>query len=108
VALWLHASQLASPDAPKHLLVAIEMLENHRDGKGRWTSFPFYDTVLALYFMDIPDAKAELDYALPSLSKIAGRDGKTVWEKRRIALAVKVSRGKQSDSRGASGFPEAL
>src|SRR5215471_16779948 len=44
-----------------------EALRGMRAGQGKWRVFPFWYTVLALSEMDLPEARAELDYAAPAL-----------------------------------------
>jgi hypothetical protein len=60
----------------------------HRDGKGRWRSFSFYHTLLALSEIDSLSAISEMKYAAPVLKRImkrASRDNK-ISEHRRILV----------------------
>jgi hypothetical protein len=47
----------------------LTKLTGQRDGKGKWGSFPFYYTVLALSESGDPLAIQELQYALPACEK---------------------------------------
>ena len=44
-----------------------------RRGEGRWRSFPFWYTVLALTEMDVPEARDELEFVAPALEPTARR-----------------------------------
>jgi hypothetical protein len=68
-----------------------EALRGMRAGQGKWRVFPFWYTVLALSEMDLPEARAELDYAAPVLESMAKRSpSSSVHGKRRHALAQRV------------------
>ncbi|HNX00256.1 MAG TPA: hypothetical protein PLE74_00035 [Candidatus Cloacimonadota bacterium] len=69
VALWLHLSQLNTPQANQYMKVGLKWLKSERTGTGRWNQFPFFDTVLSLHFMNTAEAREELVYALPALHK---------------------------------------
>jgi hypothetical protein len=47
----------------------LTKLNGQRDGKGKWGSFPFFYTVLALSESVEPLARQELQYALPTCEK---------------------------------------
>ncbi|OGO66506.1 MAG: hypothetical protein A2030_01380 [Chloroflexi bacterium RBG_19FT_COMBO_50_10] len=44
-------------------------LAGHRDGKGKWSGFPFYFILLMLSELDNPLATQELQYAVPACEK---------------------------------------
>jgi hypothetical protein len=68
-----------------------EALRSVRAGQGKWRVFPFWYTVLALSEMDLPEARAELDYVAPVLERMAKRrPPSSVHGKRRHALACRV------------------
>lgn len=62
-----------------------------RADEGKWRVFPFWYTVLALSEMDLPEARAELKHAAPSLERAAKRAvPASVHGQRRHALACRV------------------
>ena len=68
-----------------------EALRGMRAGQGKWRVFPFWYTVLALSEMDLPEARAELDYAAPVLEGAAKRrPPSSIYGKRRHARACRV------------------
>lgn len=90
-ALWRHTvvSDFRNPE--KLLSAGMKTLKERRDGKGRWRSFPFYYTLLALTEIDIPAAVREMRYAAPSLERVLRRKptGEKFDNRRRI-LAERV------------------
>jgi hypothetical protein len=48
-----------------------QYLRAHRVEGGKWRVFPFWYTVLALAEMEIPEARAELEYVGPALERAA-------------------------------------
>lgn len=68
-----------------------EALRGMRAGQGKWRVFPFWYTVLALSEMDLPEARAELEYVAAVLEGTARRNPpSSVHGKRRHALACRV------------------
>lgn len=68
-----------------------EALRAMRAGQGKWRVFPFWYTVHALSEMDLPEARAELDYVAPVLEGMAQRrPPASVHGQRRHALACRV------------------
>lgn len=68
-----------------------EVLQGMRAGRGKWRVFPFWYTVLALSEMDLPEARAELDYVAPVLEAAAERrPPSSVHGQRRHALATRI------------------
>ena len=63
-------------------------LRSMRIGKSQWRRFPFWYTVLALCEMDNAEARAELRYAAPELTRVVnGPAPSTVYARRRQLLA---------------------
>jgi hypothetical protein len=60
-------------DAEQRLVGHVNVLSEHRDGKGRWKRFPFYYTLLALTEIALPAAIAELRYAAPACARALAR-----------------------------------
>lgn len=88
VSLWRHLAVGGLNNPKKRLVKGMEALKLHRDGKGRWRSFPFYYTLLALSEIDSPSAISEMKYAVPVLTRIMKRkvgDNK-ISERRRILV----------------------
>jgi hypothetical protein len=48
----------------------LDSLASHRDGKGKWGSFPFFYTLLMLSEINDPLALQELQYASPACQKL--------------------------------------
>ena len=66
-------------------------LRSMRDGKSGWRRFPFWYTVLALSEMDNREARTELKYAAPELTRVAQRSAPSaVYTLRRHQLAVRT------------------
>jgi hypothetical protein len=42
----------------------MSVLREHRDGKGRWSGYPFYYVLLVLLELDTVSADTELEYAM--------------------------------------------
>ncbi len=64
----------------------IQLLSQRRDGRGRWTGYPFYYTMLALGEVNHPAARAEIAYALPACERAAKRLQATTTDRRRQAI----------------------
>ncbi len=63
VALWRHLAVGGLEDSERRLTAGLRALKSHRDGNGRWRTFPFYYTLLALSETDLPLAVEEIRYA---------------------------------------------
>ena len=73
------------------LTLGLELLHNTRDGKGRWTKFPFWYSVLSLVHSQAKTARAELQYAAPALERFLRRkDFSQLHDARRKLLAQKA------------------
>ncbi len=75
----------------ERLASAMETLERHRTGTGRWKNYPFFYTVLALTEIDLELSRAELEYAAVSLERTLKKkklEGK--FEKRRRDIAERA------------------
>jgi len=73
VALWRHLLATGRPDDLARLENGLAELKRRRDDKGRWKRFPFYYTLLALSEIDLPAARAEIHYALPTINRALRR-----------------------------------
>jgi hypothetical protein len=69
----LGAGAYPQVDAEGWVVSGVRILHGYRAGEGRWKTFPFYYTVLALAEFDFPEVMAELRYACPVLKKVAVR-----------------------------------
>jgi hypothetical protein len=68
-------------------------LGSMRKGNSQWRTFPFWYTVLALSEMENAEARAELRYAAPELTRVADRPVPSgVYAQRRHQLAVRTLR----------------
>jgi hypothetical protein len=66
-------------------------LRAHRSGQGKWRVFPFWYSVLALSEMDLPEARAELQYVAPVLERLSKRARPaSVYGQRRHELALRA------------------
>jgi hypothetical protein len=66
-------------------------LRSMRIGQSQWRRFPFWYTVLALSELDSAEARAELEYAAPELTRLAKRrPASTTYAQRRHQLAVRA------------------
>jgi len=78
-------------DTEDWLVNGVRLLRNYRLGEGRWRTFPFYYTVLALAEFAYPAVVAELQYARPVLEKAAaGKHTESPVALRRKILAERV------------------
>ncbi len=62
-ALWRHLAVGGLEDGEAWLSAGISILKSRRDGGGRWRTFPFHYTLLALSEVDLPSAVEEMRYA---------------------------------------------
>lgn len=66
-------------------------LREHRDGTGRWRTYPFHYTLSALAELEPDAALAELRYAAPACERVLrGRVRDDVFSQRRAALSERV------------------
>lgn len=90
-ALWRHLAVGGLDHTQERLRKGIRVLRQRRDGTGRWRSFPFYYTLLALSEIELPSAIDEMRYAAKTCEASLKRlknDGKT--SRRRRSLIEKV------------------
>jgi hypothetical protein len=68
----------------------LSSLARHRDGKGRWSGFPFYYTLLMLLEITDPLAAEELQYALPACEKLQVQNwsGDPISKRRQEILGI--------------------
>lgn len=91
VAFWRHLAVGGLADAERRLAAGIEILRSQRADSGRWNTFPFHYTVLALADIDLPAATAELRYAAPALERVLKTRPKADrYDRRRRSLAQRV------------------
>ncbi|HEY3377180.1 MAG TPA: hypothetical protein VGL77_06750 [Armatimonadota bacterium] len=72
-AYWRHLAVSTLPDAESRLASGLRRLASLHDGKGRWQTFPFYYTLLALTEIDLPAVRTELRYAAPTCERLIRR-----------------------------------
>lgn len=90
-ALWRHTVVGDFRNPEKLLAAGMKALKGRRDGKGRWGSFPFYYTLLALSEIDMPAAVKEIKYAAGSIERVLRRKPtRDKFDKRRRMLAERV------------------
>jgi len=58
-----------SSDITNRINTLLTNLPEFRDGKGKWSGFPFFYTLLTLIELDEPQASQELQYSLPVCKK---------------------------------------
>jgi len=73
VSLWRHLLASGSASDLRRLDHGLAHLKRSRDGKGRWKRYPFYYTLLALSEIDLPAAREEIHYALPTIERALRR-----------------------------------
>ncbi len=85
---WRHLSVGGLKNQEKELREGMKDLKRHRDGSGRWRSYPFYYTLLALSELDIHDAIDELRYTETLCERLHQRYGvdERVSKRRRLLL----------------------
>jgi len=90
-AYWRHLSVGGLENSQRRLAEGMNALKSHRDGQGRWQTFPYYYTLLALSELDLPSAIKEMRYAAEGCEQYLKRtpsDDK--YAQRRQALAERV------------------
>ncbi|MFC2078220.1 hypothetical protein ACFLTM_05370 [Candidatus Bipolaricaulota bacterium] len=78
----------ACDETPALLVRRVNILRQHRDGKGRWRRFPFYYTVMVLSETICEAARSELRYAVPACQRVRTRrtEDETYGARRRALL----------------------
>ncbi len=90
-AYWRNLSAGGLSRAERRLAMGMEDLKARRLGTGKWWSFPFYYTVLALTAIDLPGAVTELRYAAPALERYLKRpESDERYQVRRRAVAERA------------------
>lgn len=74
-AMWRLAAIGGLPKSDRLLSDGCKSLHRWRIGNGKWRSWPFYYTLLALSEADIPAARKELQYAAGACEKLITRMG---------------------------------
>jgi len=90
VALWRHLAAGGLKAQDRELAAGMKRLKTFRDGLGRWRSYPFNYTLLALSEIDTPLAIQELRYAAPSIKLTARRAPSDKYGQRRKDLAERI------------------
>lgn len=92
-ALWRHLAVGGLEDSERRLTTGSRALKSHRDGNGKWRTFPFYYTLLVLSEIDLPLAVEEMRYASTVCQRYLRRSSKDdrIAQRRRI-LAERVLR----------------
>ncbi len=87
-ALWRHLVVGGLNDSQRRLTAGLEALKARRDGEGRWRTFPFYYTLLALNEINSPLAIEEMKYASPVCERYLMRVSKNdkTTQRRRVLL----------------------
>jgi len=88
-AYWRNLLTNKLPNTKRRIALGLKSLKERRIGNGRWRTFPFHQTSLALTEMEFASAKAELEYAAPVLERTPKRKQR-IGEKyqiRRSAIA---------------------
>jgi hypothetical protein len=89
--LWRHLAAGGLTNAEVRLTEGLRTLRQRRDSKGKWKSFPFYYTLLALSEMDIPQAVEEMRYAAGACERDLKRPPKNdVFNRRRRVLCERI------------------
>ena len=83
-----HLRLMSACDEAALLVRRVNILRQHRDGKGRWRRFPFYYTVMVLSETICEAARSELRYAVPACQRVRTRhtDDETYGARRRALL----------------------
>lgn len=91
VAVWRNLLAGGLSRSAERLANGLKELKAYRDGKGKWRSFPFWYTLLALSEMDLPAVKAELRYAAPAVERaLARRVKRDKYDARRREVAERI------------------
>jgi hypothetical protein len=73
VAYWRNLAGGGLENQERRLKAGMNVLNSHRDGNGRWKGYPFYYTLLTLSEIDLPSARREIEYSLPSVERVVRR-----------------------------------
>lgn len=91
VSLWRHLAAGGLDHRERRLTNGLASLKGRRDGQGRWRVFPFHYTLLALSEIDLPAARAEMQYAAPVCERLVNRKPSAdKFARRRRTLAERV------------------
>jgi hypothetical protein len=85
VSFWRHLVVGGFDHAERRLEAGVKELVKYRKDDGKWRTFPFYYTLLALSEIDLPVAVREMRYAAPVIERLlqrAPRDDKTARRRR--------------------------
>lgn len=90
-AMWRHAVVGNLKDSERLLSQGLRSLKERRQDNGRWRSFPFYYTLLALLDIEVGAAVEEMRYAAPVLERmLRKRPKKDKVYLRRRTLAERI------------------
>lgn len=86
--LWRHISVGGLGNDESVLVRGMKTLNSRRDGKGRWKTFPFYYTLLALSEIELSLAVKEMRYAAPICERYLKRKPKKdkISQRRRMLV----------------------
>ena len=68
--MWINLSSGGLMNDAQLLEAGLDYLKKYRDGKGRWTGFPYYYTLYVLNEIDPSLSSHELLYAAPLIEKM--------------------------------------
>jgi len=90
-ALWRHLAVREFGEVERFLAAGMKELKSRRDGSGRWKSFPFHYTLLALLDVRLPAAMEEMRYAARVCERMPKRPAhQDQYALRRRLLAERV------------------
>lgn len=88
---WRHLAVGGLENSENELREGIKDLRRHRDGSGRWRSYPFYYTLLSLSEMEVPSAIDEMRYTKAICERLLKRHARDERiSQRRCFLLEKV------------------
>ncbi len=92
VGLWRHLLAGGLDHQQDRLRHGISTLTSRRTPDGRWKTYPFYYTLLALLDMPLAEAQTELEYVAPACARLLSRNlrGTSPYPTRRRALLERV------------------
>jgi len=91
VAYWRHLAVGGLDHAERRLAAAMKALKARRQDDGRWRTYPFWYTMLALTEIALPAARRELKYAAPACERaLKRRTEADPFAARRRALAERA------------------
>jgi hypothetical protein len=94
IAFMRYLASTDDKDSENRINPFLVELVGHRDGKGKWTGFPFFYTLMMLSEVDDPLASQELLYAAPLCEKQNGQNisADPISRRRQAILARALSR----------------